>query len=371
MIEKFREAYTSRFERAKQFKESGKKVIGWMCIYVPEEIFHAAGMLPIRVLGVPGKTMKADAYFSSNMCSFTRSCLQAAFDGQYDFLDGLVTGNNCDHVRRLFDVWHRYQNTSFLKVLSIPNKVSEESLSFYRSELVRLKRGLEDHFGLGEISSVALRDSIDLFDRMRRLLREIYRLRQGSPKLTGTEALEVVRAGMVMPKEEFVELLEELLGWLQDRQPVLEDCPRLLLTGSEMDDVDYVQMIEQLGAGVVADDLCNGSRYFWEEVGSEGDPWSALAQRYLNHTPCPRMQPSKRRFDHLREMIHTFDVGGVIMQYLKFCDFYCADFPLIKGALKDLDLPLLCLDREYATGGIGQMKTRVQAFLEVLDTTAV
>lgn len=370
MIEKFTEAYESRFEKAREIKEKGSKPIGWLCIYVPEELFHAAGLFPMRVLGVQGRTQKADAHFSSNMCSFTRSCLQAAFDGQYDFLEGIVTGNNCDHVRRLYDVWGSYLQTPFRSVLSVPNKVSEESLAFYRAELARLKRETEAHFGTGEISEEALWCSIGLFNRMRRLLKEIYLLRRSeAPPLTGAEALEVVKAGMVLPKEEYVGMLEELLPWLKGRGPIGQGSPRLLITGSEMDDTDYVRMIEQLGGAVVADDLCVGTRYFWEEVEEgKGDPLTALAQRYLSHTPCPRMQPPARRFEHLREMIQTFGVEGIVLQYLKFCDFYCADFPLLKAALNDLGLPLLVLDREYATGGIGQMKTRVQAFLEVLET---
>ncbi|MBI2875279.1 MAG: 2-hydroxyacyl-CoA dehydratase, partial [Candidatus Tectomicrobia bacterium] len=314
MIERFTAAFESRFNRAQEIQAKGGRPIGWLCIYVPEELFHAAGLFPVRVLGAQGRTQKADAHFSSNMCSFTRSCLQAAFDGEYDSLQGIITGNNCDHVRRLYDVWGSYLQTPFRSVLSVPNKVSEESLAFYRAELARLKRETEAHFQTGEISDEALWRSIGLWNRMRRLLKEIYLLRQSdAPPLTGTEALEVVKAGMVLPKEEYVGMLEELLPWLKGRGPVQPGAPRLLITGSEMDDTDYVRMIEQLGGAVVADDLCVGTRYFWEEVEEgQGDPLTALARRYLSHTPSPPKQPPARRFDHLTEMIRTFGDEGIV-----------------------------------------------------------
>ena len=370
MIEAFQESFLARFAKAKNHKASGQKIIGWMCIYTPEELLHAAGFYPFRILGNPGETLQADAYFPPNMCSFTRNCLEGVFDGTYDFLDGFITSNNCDHIRRFYDIYYEYRDRPFMQILNVPNIISPESEAFFIQQLRDLKKSLEKKFNLPEISDRSIKESIRLFNRMRELLKKVYLLRTSQqPPITGVEALEIVRAGMVLPKEEYNPMVEDFLQKISEKAPGGGDHQyRLLLTGSEMDDVDYIKLIESLGGLVVTDDLCNGSRYFWDLVDEEEkDPIVALGKRYLKHAPCARIQPIDNRINHLREMIKTFSVDGIIMQYLKFCDLYGADLPLLKRAIKDLDIPLLCLDREYGVGGVGQMKTRVQAFFEVLE----
>jgi bzd-type benzoyl-CoA reductase N subunit len=370
MIEAFRKAFSDRFVKAKSHKEAGQKVIGWMCIYTPEELLHAGGFYPYRILGHPGKTLQADAYFPSNMCSFARNCLEGIFDGTYDFLDGFVTSNNCDHIRRFYDICYQYRDLPFMEILHVPHIISPESEKYFIQQLRSFKKNLEQKFNLPEISDEAIKQSIRLFNRMRALLRQVYLLRSSEqPPLTGVEALEIVRAGMVLPKEEYNAMLEDLLPKLSNKSPTNSNqLYRLLLSGSEMDDVDYISLIENLGGLVVTDDLCNGTRYFWDLVDEEEkDPLVALGKRYLRHSPCARIQPLDNRINHLREMIQTFSVDGIIMQYLKFCDLYGADLPILKRAVKDLNIPILCLDREYGVSGVGQMKTRVQAFFEMLE----
>lgn len=366
MIEEFQEALADRYRLMEEQKAKGKKVVGWLCLYVPEEILHAAGAFPVRIMGGARETPTANSYLYSNNCSFVRNCLEQGLQDHYRSLDGLVTFNTCDHIRRLFDVWKRYLRLPFMQVLSLPYKVTDSSVSYYRGELARMKKGLEETFGV-KITDEALRESIALYNRTRTLLKSLYELRKAeSPPISGTEALQVILAGMVMPREEYNRCLERLLERLKGARGNHDGKIRLLLLGSELEDPGYIQLIEELGGVVVVDDLCNGTRYFEGQVETTGDPLDALASRYLTRAPCPRLRPSSRRVARLQELARDWQVQGVIYQSIKFCDLHSGVFPVIRDGFQEVGLPVLSLQREYGMAGLGQMKTRVQAFYENL-----
>lgn len=367
MIERFRQAYANRYQDLKKRKEQGQKIIGWMCLYVPEEIFHAAGILPVRVMGGAERTPLADAHLYTNACSFVRSCLEEALTGNYAFLDGVTVANTCDHIRRLFDVWYQYLKTPFKHIISLPHKVDDSTLDFYCQQLKLLKEKVECLAGQ-TITDEALNKSIEVHNKTRQLLHQLYELRTAdNPPITGAETMEIVKAAMIMPKEEYNALLEDFLKQVSPSKAGTDHRVRLMVLGSELDTSDYLKLIEESGALIVADDLCIGSRYFWNLVKPEPDPIRALAYRYLTNAPCPRIRPDAARKRHLKEMVEHFRVGGAIYETIKFCDIYGIYYPIAKTYLAELGLPILGLDREYSMTGMGQMKTRVQAFLESLE----
>lgn len=366
MIERFKQLNENRYQIIREEKEkSGRKVIGWVCNYIPEEIILAAGIYPVRVLGGRAETTKADAYLYSNICSFVRSCLEEAFQGYYDFLDGIVTASNCDHTRRLFDVWYRYINTSLKYQLGLPHKATKDSIEYYKDELVRLKQVLENFTGR-KINPLELERAISLCNKTRDLLKQLYLLRKApDPPITGAETMEVVLTGMFLPKERYHAMLEDLLKYLSTRKGQGNGRVRLMITGSLLDNPQYIKVIEDLGALVVVDSLCIGSRYFWQSVESDGkDPLAALAKYYLSRPPCPRMRPYDMRAKDLKDLAEEFGVQGLISEMIKFCDNAGEEYPLLKEVMDQLDIPCLSLEREYLMGGLGQMKTRIQAFLE-------
>lgn len=367
MIQEFKEIVANRHGVAKEKRDQGRKIVGWLCTNVPEELLYAAGMHPIRVIGGTADTAKADGYLYSNVCSFARSCLQEVFDESYDYLDGMVTVNSCDNIRRLYDVWSEYIKTRFVHLLRLPHKISETSIAFYRDELVQLKEKLEKVSG-NKISDDGLHQAIALYNRTRDLLNKLYELRKNSsPPITGAETLDVVLAGMFLDKEEYNQKLEALLDYLKGRKIDGKDELRILVVGSELDNSDYIKIIEDAGAIVVADDLCTGSRYFTDPVGTDGDSLQALAKRYISKTPCARMYPVSKIFTHVKEQIKAYKVQGIVYEVIKFCDTYGENVPLFRNFIKDLDIPVLQLSREYALSGVGQMKTRIQAFFESIE----
>lgn len=367
MIDEFRNAFRNRYETLRQEAAQGKKVAGWVCTYVPEELLYAAGMIPVRVVGGGGDTPAADAHLYSNACSFARGCLEEGLSDRYDFLEAYVSVNTCDNIRRLYDVWSRYLKTPFKHILALPHKTTDASTAFFRKELERFKDHLEQHTDR-KITEDDLRKAIATFNRTRELLRQLYDLRKSdAPPISGTEVLEVVLAAMQMDKAMYNQKLEQLLKDLSGRKGDASGKIRLLLVGSELDSSEYLRVIEDQGGVVVADDLCNGTRYFLDPVNADGDPLGALTRRYLSKAPCARMRPAAERRQRIKQMARDYKVRGIIYETIKFCDIYGEDYPAFREEMKDLEVPILSLSREAAFSGVGQLKTRVQAFFESIN----
>jgi benzoyl-CoA reductase/2-hydroxyglutaryl-CoA dehydratase subunit BcrC/BadD/HgdB len=342
------------------------------CIFVPEEIAHAAGVHLIRMFGNHEETPMGDSFVTTNECTYLRSCMQILMTKGFDYLDGFITSNSCDHQRRFYDNWVYYKKqTPFIHQLIYPHLKDELAFKFLRNSFDKFKAHIEDHLKI-EITDEALETSIKLYNETRRLLRDLYELRKAeTPPISGSEILDVVLAGLILPRERYNPMLKTLLGELKVKKPDndLSDRPRILIMGSELDDSDYLKIYEDLGANLVADDVCIGSRYFWTLVKEEtGNPMDALTDRYLRGQTCPRMMGSDWDILHQAPaMAEEFNCDGMIMIQLKFCDMNGCCYPMVKEELKKLDIPSLFIDHEYIPTGLGQMKTRVQAFLESLE----
>jgi benzoyl-CoA reductase subunit C len=299
------------------WKSDGGKVVGYFCSHVPVELLIAAGILPFRMRGTGSTgTELADAHFSSINCSFPRHTFNLALNGSYDFLDGLVCVSSCDHIRRVYDNWKRNLPTPFVRIMSLPKKVGDEQVAWYREEIDLLRRDLQQEFGV-QISNERLREAIALHNE------------------TGAGSYRA----------------------------------RLMIVGSELDDPAYIQAIEEQGGLVVTDSICYGTRTMWVDVDETAtDPVDALARYYIQERPtCPRMNGDRpRRLEFLKEMVEQFDVDGIVGERMLFCDFWCAEHFMNKTDLKESGIPFLQLDREYVSSGVGQLRTRVQAFLETM-----
>jgi len=353
------------------WKEQGKKVIAFQCTYVPEEIIYAAGIMPIRLTGDSRELdlEEANAYMYINTCSHVRSCLELVLRKQYDFLDGFVSGTTCDSSRRLTDVWKYYNFTSFVHILTVPRKMTERAHELYRREVQDFKRRLEEFFDV-EITPQALRQAIKVYNRSRELLHQLYQLRKSdAPPISGAEVQEVLNAGWSMPKEQFNQLLERLVEEASSGQRAVRGNFRLMLNGSPLNNPEFTKAIEELGGLVVVDELCTGVRYWWElvDTDSEIDPVAALSRRYLNNFPCPRMFPPEERFNRVLQLVKDYRVEGVISEIVRYCVHCAHDQPLLRRRLEKQGVPVLELGVEYGMPGTGQIRTRVQAFLELLE----
>jgi benzoyl-CoA reductase subunit C len=354
----------------KKWIEQGGKVMALFCSCGPEEIITAAGMVPFRAraTGSTG-TELSDAYLASIICSFTRHCFDMGLQGNYDFIEGAVWLNTCDHARRIYDNWKRKVDTPFVHILSLPKKTGQPQVEWYRDEMAILKEALEKHLGI-TITDDKLRQAIKTHNETRRLLRQLYELRkQDNPPITGAEALAVVVASTAMPRERFNQMLKELLQDLKGADGIKDYRARLMITGGILDDPGYIEVIEEQGGLVVTDMLCFGTRIFWNDVDEkDDDPLHALAQYYIaDRYSCPRMfQDYPRRAALTREMIRDFKVDGIIGERLTFCDIWTIEHYQLGKEFKPEGTPYMQLDREYILGGVGQLRTRIQAFLETI-----
>ena len=256
----------------------------------------------------------------------------------------------------------------YVRVLSVPFKDAPEAVEWMRAQLEGLKQSLEEHFGVG-IGDAELSRSIELYNQKRRLLERLYELRKRqAPPISGAEVLSIFIAGSSMPVEEFNALLTQLLEELEERPVISDYRARLLLTCGTLENPDYVRLIEELGGLVVTDLLCFGLRALRVLVEEDSDPLLALARRYLGHLACPRMDDFRGRASLRKAVVKEFDVDGIIVQRMKYCDNWGGESALIQWQTREEGVPCLVLEREYLMSATGQMRTRVQAFLETLES---
>ena len=354
-----------------EWKTKGKKIVGFICTQVPEEILYAADILPVRLRAPDcADTTSADVYMSHLNCTFIRSCLQYMFDGKFGFLDGFVFTNSCDHTRRLYDITREALDYPYVHLFSLPHKVGGTEVTlWHKGEVARFKKSVEAAFEVA-ITEAKLRQAIDVYNETRHLLRELYELRKSdSPPISGAETLSVILAGNSLPKDMYNQMLRKLLDELRQRKGISKYRARLMIAGSGgCDNPNYLGIMEELGGLVVTDSLCFGSRYFWEPVDTKGDLMLNLAKAYLNRPSCANMTDRVvERGEFVKQMVKDFKVDGVVFQRMRYCDLWGGQLLYMEHEFKKSDIPLLSLEREYTLGGAGQLRTRVQAFLEKIE----
>lgn len=348
---------------------SGKKVVGFFCSYIPLELLDAAGVLAYRLKGVADRDIGAGTtYLSSRLCTFCRNALTLALEDDLSFLDGLVGTNTCDPVRRASQNWAIIKPPEFNEFLHTPRVYRAENISMYARELARLKLSLEDWLGVA-ITDEALAEAIFERNRARALLRELSGLRRSNrPPLTGEEMLTVSVAYNQMPVDGFI----DAAGRLLEERKSASGRPgkaRVVLTGGMLDDPGYVSLIEEQGLDVVADPICFGYRNYRDDVATDGSPLEALAERYMLHFPCARMGESfPGRWEDTVRLYDEYEADGIIYQRLKFCQIWGVDMHNMTPLCEERGIPLLYLEREYGFLSTGQLKTRLQAFTELIES---
>lgn len=371
IFQRFQDIIDKRHDYARDWKaRTGGKVFGYMCIYAPQELIYAAGILPVRILGSREPQDVAESHIHQMYCPLCRDVLAQGLQGKYDYLDGMVMAQTCLHMHQAFSVWQIYRPLPYSYFLYMPSLVSHKSDEFFVAELNNFKESLEKYLGK-PIEPGALRHAMEVYHTNRRLLRQIYELRKKEkPPISGTEAAQMMHAGLLMDKEEHNKLLQELYEDIAGKSAGSEEDIRLMLLGSENDDIEFIKLVEEQGAKIVIDDLCTGSRNFWNNTTLKGDPLVDLASTYVNMPPCSIKNIGDRPgFKHTMELAGEYKVQGIIYAVQKFCDTYQFDFPAIQALFKEKNIPILHLEFDV-TLAVGQVKNRVEAFLEMLRVSS-
>ncbi|UCC79575.1 MAG: benzoyl-CoA reductase, bzd-type, subunit N [Candidatus Zixiibacteriota bacterium] len=369
MFSKFFDWYENRHDYAKDWiKKTGGEVVGCFCSYAPEEIIYAFGLLPHRMLGSHEPQDVTEPHIFGMYCPFCRDVLAQGLKGRYDYMKGIMLSQSCLHLRQSFTSWHNHVPVDYAYYLYMPAKVqTEHARPYLKGELEKFVKSLEEWTGK-TITDDQLKESIDLHNENRRLMHEVYDLRKGpNPPVTGLEAMVMVASSFFVDKKDHNAELKQILPELKSRSLDRETGARLMIVGSEDDDTEFVKMVESVGATIVTDDHCTGSRYFWNEVElKNGDLLQDIANRYIDRPACPSKDWEERtRFPHVLQMAKDFNVDGAILIQQKFCDPHECDIPMLKKYLEDNGYPSLFLEFDV-TVPLGQFRIRTEAFLEMI-----
>jgi benzoyl-CoA reductase/2-hydroxyglutaryl-CoA dehydratase subunit BcrC/BadD/HgdB len=374
-IEKYYQDYGLR---AKELKREGKKLIGYVCSFVPLEIITAADCIPFRVRGnIHEPITKGDTLLETIVCPYYRSCFDLSVKGKYDFLSGIVIPHGCDSMVRSYSAWIYSLPYSYFHFVNIPTVCDESSFEFFNAELYTFKKSVGKFVGKA-ITDDDLARAIRIHNENREKVRALYEFRKADPPLiSGTELTMTLTVGSSLPIGEANMLFDQVLAEIRLREkPQLKKCPRLLMDGACIDNIELIKLVEELGGSVVADTICNGARDYFPRTNEGGNPIDALAHRYLDKINCPKTYRENKagtfegdmasRFGDIGAYAKEFKVKGAILYVYKYCDPFGFEVPARKAYYQSINIPLLHLEDIYSSGTMGQLRTRVQAFLEMI-----
>jgi len=351
------------FTAARQWKTVApdRKVIGYMPIYVPREIIHAAGFLPLGILGGGDQleVIHGDAYYQSYICRIPRSTVELGVSGRLDFVDGMLFPSICDVIRNLSGMWKTLFPNVYVRYFDVPQNYRDDiGGNYYVNELAELRHDLEELRGKS-ITDAELRRSIALYNENRLLVRELYELRARSPwQAPAAEVYLLLRAGLVLPVEDHSEMISEYLAAAaKDERPQRDNC-RVVLTGvfCEQPPLNLIKSLELAGCYVVDDDLLLVTRWLTDDVSTEGDPLQNLARAFLHQSEstAAKYEPDlKEKGQHLVRAVRRCGAEGVIFACPSFCDPALLERPMLQHVLKDADIPYIAF--KYAENS-GQMQ---------------
>jgi bzd-type benzoyl-CoA reductase N subunit len=370
--------YQNYGARARELKREGGKVMGYMCALTPVEIITAAGFVPFRIKGdVSEPITKADAQMETIVCPLVRSGFDMALKAKYEFLDGIVIPHACDSIARSYSTISYSLDLPYSHFVHIPHSTKDISKEFFESELDTFRKSLGAFAGK-EISDESMVRAIDLHNEIKAKVRELYQFRKSDPPLiSGTEVTKVLVAAMGIPAVEASRLLDVVIDEVKNRaSPAARKSPRIMVVGAEVNDIAFIKLIEDSGADVVVDSMCVGTRDYFYDADTAGGPLDGMADYYLRRLNCPRTYREwtgetyeddlEARFGHIGSFAKEFNVDGVILYLLKYCDPFGFEVPARMQYIQSLGTPVLYIEDEYSMSTIARLRTRVQAFLETL-----
>jgi bzd-type benzoyl-CoA reductase N subunit len=381
-IARTKEIYKNRALRAKELKAEGRRVLGYFCLYPVLEILAAFDIAPFRILGdMKEPITKADSCLPTIVCPFIRSALDLGLKGKYDFFDGVVLCHSCDVAEKTAYIWRDCLDPAYCHFLDTPHTVGGDAQKQFKGQLEDFKKTLESFTGK-ELSADKLKEAVKIYNQQRVLVRELYDLNKSDPPLvSGMEIIQVMVALMSIPVDEGIDLLKQVITEVKERSDGPQKKPyRLLVWGSVLDNTALIEMIESVGANVVMDDTCVGSRAYFPVVEATDDPLDGLAYRYLVGLKCPRairnadygeakkdyMKDLEDRFGYIKDYAEEWNVNGVILQTVRYCDSHGYEIPGLSDYLNHIGLPNIFIEHDYSEGALAPLRTRVQGFLELI-----
>ena len=368
-----------RADQLNEFKKQGIKIIGYFPgNYVPEEIIYAAGAVPICLVdrGGSGSMEAALELIPRISCPFSRAQIGERIlkvNPYYEMIDLLVAPITCQHLKKIAEIWDYLDEVDVFK-FGVPHQFyGKDELEYYVNRLKTLQRKIETLTG-NRISNENLSKAITLYNRMRDLLKKISLLRRTSPQfISSLDFIRLNHASYYADPVFMVDYLDSTYDELRGKSPVLsgeETKPRLMLIGPNLAKGDYkvLELITDAGGDVVIEEICEGIRDYWQTIEEKTEPIYSLAKGYLrDKLPCAFMRySSQKRINFALKMVQHFNVSGIIWYQLLYCESYDTESYLFNRKMGERNIPMLILESDYDKGSYQQMKTRIEAFIEML-----
>lgn len=368
-------------ELVREAKSKGLKCIGSVCYQIPEVLLNLPETFSVRLRAPRSGSLEMGTYYmTSFLCEYTRAILERAIEGGYQFLDCLIAPDGCTMINRCvenMELLNTIPNDNFFyEYLEVPMKADDNGLSLYVSECrKKILNKLHDNFNV-DVSDDTLRKAVENHNKICRLISEIGEFRkEDNPRITGYEFHILTMATYVCPHELLIDKLEETLEEIKNRVPDTKKKyrARVVVVGSEVDDVNMIKLVEDSGALVVADRFCFGSLPGREviELNDKEDVLTQICRHYMYACMCPRhmnMEKFKRRKEYVNQIAIDYKADGIIYEQMKFCDPWAYERMTGTFALREeYKYPVLSIDRPYSVGNSGQIRTRVQAFVESIE----
>ena len=374
------EAYNPLIRQAQQ---EGKICAAYTCENTPEPLLNLPGVFSARLRAPRSGSMEVATYYlTSFLCEYSRTLLERAVEGGYNFADCIFTPDGCTMMNRcvenmeLLGTLGKDKENFFFSYMEIPMKADDNGLNLYVVQCRNhILTPLKEHYGI-DISDEAIRAAVKEHNKVCELIRAIGEFRKGEhPRITGYEFHIITMATYAAPKYLIMDKREETLEELKTREPDPEFPygARVVVVGSEVDDIDFIKLVEESGAYVCADRYCYGSYPGRDpiELNDTEDALTQICRAYMYRGQCPRYMDSTKmdaRRDYVAALAKEYGADGVIYQQMKFCDPWAYEKMLGSHILREeFGYPVLTVDRPYAIGSSGQMRTRVQAFVESID----
>ena len=362
------------FNAVKQWKAAvpGRKAIGFMPVYVPCELIHAAGMLPVGILGGGDQleVIQGDAYYQSYICRIPRSTIELGLTGRLDCLDGMLFPSICDVIRNLSGMWQMLFKDKYVKYLDVPqNYVDSIGGSFYISELENLREDLGKLRGK-PVSAAEINASIAVYNENRRAIRDLYAYRAAKPWQAPTsEVYLLLRAGMVLPPEEHTLLVREYIAAADAMPRPKRDNARVVINGSfcEQPPLALIKSIEMSGCYIVDDDFILVTRWLLDDVPADRDPLDELSKAFLHRSASTAAKYENTREEKgvfLMKQVKTRGAEGVIFAAPSFCDPALLERPMLQEVLTRHKVPHTAFKYAENTGQMAPVREQAGTFAD-------
>ena len=344
--------------------------IGYACAYTPLALIAAADYSPYRILPISECPDQAGQMLHDNLCPHVKRILDRAISRDLPDLAGVIFINSCDAMRRVCDAWRQVRSDDNIILLDLPAISDDAAVSFFAKELSRLMEVLSEWSGR-TISNSDIEASIEQYNILCGLFAEIReQLRQGMLPGGSTAMQSLYNEAMTVPFEKSTQSLKRALAEPKSKDPERGGIP-VFLFGNVLADPEALRLFESCGARIVDDDLCTGSRLFAPvELSERQDFLLQISRSLLTRPPCARSfdpgQPLKMA-ENILARTRSCGARGVIGQTIKFCDPYLDRLPAVREALRQAGIPLLLLEGDCSLRSIEQQRTRIEAFIEMLD----